>query len=99
MIIIVLIGLLLLLLIYLVIYRQNSESDTHPEVRRFSADLIKDPPKTKPPVSESKPISPMVKQESLDTIYAKEHGMWICPFCESMNSSSEHLCAACGKKR
>ena len=98
MVIIVIIG--ILLLIYLIICRNDSKQDTPPEVRIFRGDLVKDLPKPTPPppVTELKPINTAVKKESLDEIYAKEHGMRICPFCESMNKNSEHFCAACGKE-
>ena len=36
------------------------------------------------------------KQESLDSLYARSHGMWVCRRCETINDGGAIQCSACG---
>ena len=36
---------------------------------------------------------------SLIRMYAKEHDLWICPYCETLNEHERHDCIACGAKQ
>ena len=38
-------------------------------------------------------------QESLDSLYASSHGMWICRYCETLNDGGALQCSACGAKK
>ena len=37
------------------------------------------------------------RQTSLDTLYAQNHGMWVCRYCETINDRAAKKCVACGK--
>lgn len=38
-------------------------------------------------------------QESLDSLYASSHGMWVCHCCETLNDGGAIQCSACGAKK
>ena len=38
-------------------------------------------------------------QESLDSLYASSHGMWVCKCCETLNDEGALRCSACGAKK
>ena len=38
-------------------------------------------------------------QESLDSLYAGSHGMWVCKCCETLNDGGAIQCSACGAKK
>ena len=50
-------------------------------------------PRPVPPVPQKK------DEKSLDRQYAEQTGMWICPYCETLNVNSSAYCAACGSNR
>lgn len=50
----------------------------------------------KPSAAEKKA---MLHQESLDCVYARSHGLWVCCHCETLNHDAEPNCAACGAVR
>lgn len=35
---------------------------------------------------------------SLEELFARDHGMCVCGYCEAINSKNETFCVACGKK-
>lgn len=43
-----------------------------------------------------KPDIPKTAQESLDSLYAKSNGMWVCRHCETLNDGMAPYCVACG---
>ena len=38
-------------------------------------------------------------QRSSDSIYAEINNMWVCQFCETLNSKTRSVCIACGARR
>lgn len=36
---------------------------------------------------------------TLDYLYATNNGLWVCPFCETLNTSKSTHCVACGKNQ
>lgn len=36
--------------------------------------------------------------ESLDSIYARNVGKWVCPYCETINLDAADHCCACGNR-
>ncbi len=38
-------------------------------------------------------------QESLDSVYARNNGLWMCNRCETLNSDGQDRCVACGRRR
>lgn len=77
------------------------KSDVTPDSSGLKGDLIKKIP-TKPP---TEPVTPATTGSgnfkkvinTLDRLYAKENGMWVCPICETLNEMPNTKCAACGK--
>lgn len=44
-------------------------------------------------------ITPKSKTKAtLDYLYACKNGLWVCPFCETLNSLEGSQCAACGRR-
>lgn len=47
--------------------------------------------------SRPKPITPTPPQpQSIEELYAKNNGLCVCPFCETMNAKDNTRCCACG---
>lgn len=38
-------------------------------------------------------------QESLDSLYAQSHGMWVCRHCETLNNGYTAHCVACSAEK
>ena len=45
------------------------------------------------------PVQPKTAQESLDAQYARMHGLWVCPYCETLNERERRRCIACGAEK
>ena len=38
-------------------------------------------------------------QKTLDSIYAQSNNLWICNYCETINSNEAKKCVACGRAK
>lgn len=96
-------GIVLLAAIAVYSYKENSKESTKND--SFSDTLIINLDKKSSDVIATAPITQSNKpdsssyQKSLDSTFAKQHDLWECAFCETLNYSIKSKCVACGKKR
>ena len=76
---------------------KNTKEDEKDEI---SEDSYYVPPLPKPPATPApKPVPPKKEEKSLDRKYAEAKGLWVCPYCETLNENTSTSCAACGMQR
>ncbi len=58
------------------------------------------PPVTVPPPQAAIPVrEDHTDGKTMDEHYARVHGQWVCPFCETLNDDTLAVCRACGQTR
>lgn len=51
---------------------------------------------TEPPAVPTNPVINVKTQRSCDDIYASQHGILMCPHCETIFINEQRQCPACG---
>jgi hypothetical protein len=46
---------------------------------------------------DEKNIEDGTRSITLDEVYAKDNGLWVCSICETLNKNEDSQCVACGK--
>ena len=73
--------------------------DSKREELKFSKSYRKSYDPGQKPIETEKETSKKGAQSSLDELYARENGLWICRYCETINQNSDERCAACGARK
>ena len=84
------------------VYRHNKEKKESEEEEKLAETPDRPLYLDSKPVAPPKPVPPVPKkkdEKSLDRQFAEQNGMWICPYCETLNVNSSACCAACGSNR
>lgn len=87
--------------IWVIYYFANkSDKEAPKESEKPKEEPVSELKGTVPGVKKSAPpVVVRAEQESLDSLYAKTHDLWICRHCETLNSNASQYCIACGFKK